>query len=183
MIYTISGPGNSLFTTYRYAGSRHEDWIMKTKTLFALALAFASIESGSSSATDYSKRIQPLDPAIRNRIIGKWTNSVDKVVIEITSIDLASGQLKGKEWPTTGQAAGDEHDLLGWISAAPTRDNFDNVIPISFSTSLYEYGTLPVWAGFLRDDSIVTMHYLVWPNKAYSWDHVSAFQETWTRIR
>jgi len=26
------------------------------------------------------------------------------------------------------------------------------------------------------------MHYLVWPNRSYSWDHISAFQETWTRL-
>jgi hypothetical protein len=156
---------------------------MPTKTLLSFALALSMVWSASSSAIDYSKRIQPLDPALRNRLIGKWTNPVDKVVIEITSVDLSSGQLKGKEWPTSGQAAGDEHELVGWVSAAPPRDNFDNVIPISFSTSLYEYGTLPVWAGFLRDDNIVTMHYLIWPNKTYSWDHISTFQETWTRMR
>jgi hypothetical protein len=119
---------------------------MPTKTLLSFALALSMVWSASSSAIDYSKRIQPLDPALRNRLIGKWTNPADKVVIEITSVDLSSGQLKGKEWPTSGQAAGDEHELVGWVSAAPPRDNFDNVIPISFSTSLYEYGTLPVWA-------------------------------------
>jgi hypothetical protein len=26
------------------------------------------------------------------------------------------------------------------------------------------------------------MHYLVWPNRPYSWDHISTFQETWTRL-
>ena len=47
---------------------------------------------------------------------------------------------------------------------------------------MYEYGTLPVWAGYLRDDKLITMHYLVWPNRAYPWDHISAFQEIWTRV-
>jgi len=28
----------------------------------------------------------------------------------------------------------------------------------------------------------VTMHYLVWPNKRYTWDHISTFQETWSKI-
>ena len=62
-------------------------------------------------------------------------------------------------------------------------------VPYSYSvvlkvtgTTLYEYGTLPVWAGFLRDDKLITMHYLVWPNRAYPWDHISTFQETWTRL-
>jgi hypothetical protein len=156
---------------------------MKMKTLLALGIALSGIWSSDSLAIDYSKRIQPLDSAILSKLIGKWTNPVDKVVIEITSVDLASGQLKGKEWPSTGQAAGNEHELLGWVSAAPTRDNYDTVIPISFSTSLYEYGTLPVWAGFLREDTIITMHYLIWPTTAYSWNHISTFQETWTRVR
>jgi hypothetical protein len=156
---------------------------MKLEELLALGLALAGMWSGSASAVDYSKRVQPLDATVLSRLIGKWTNPVDKVVVEITSVDLASGRLTGKEWPTTGQAAGNEHELVGWVSAAPTRDTSDNVTPISFSTSLYEYGTLPVWAGFLRDDTIVTMHYLVWPSTAYPWNHISTFQETWTKMR
>jgi hypothetical protein len=135
----------------------------------------------SAVAIDYSKRAQPLDASIKARLVGKWTNPVDRVIIEITSVDLESGQISGKEWPTTGQASGSEHTLLGWVSAAPPREGFDNVIPVSFSTTLFEYGTLPVWAGFLRGDSLITMHYLIWPNRTYTWDHVSAFQETWTR--
>ena len=83
--------------------------------------------------------------------------------------------------PVTGPAAANEHELIGWVSGAPQRESWDTVIPVTFSTTLYEYGTLPVWAGFLRDDRLVTMHYLVWPTKPYSWDHISAFQETWTR--
>jgi hypothetical protein len=130
---------------------------------------------------DYSKRVAPLDPSVRTRLIGRWTNPVDHVLIEFTSIDLESGQIRGKEWPTTGQAMGNEHELVGWVSAAPVREGYDNVIPVSFSTTLHEYGTLPVWAGFLRGDSLVTMHYLIWPNRPYPWDHISTFQETWTK--
>ena len=147
-------------------------------TLITLVVAGIQVSRGA----DYTKRIQALDPAIQKKLIGKWTNPSDKVVIEIVSIDLVSGQIKGKEWPTTGQAAGDEHDLVGWVNSAPLREGFDNVIPVSFSTTMFEYGTLPIWAGFLRDDKIFTMHYLVWPNKTYTWDHISTFQETWTRM-
>jgi hypothetical protein len=157
---------------------------MKRKSLITLALCLAGIGIGvgDTLAATYGKRAQVLDASISAKLIGKWTNPVDRVVIQITSVDLASGELKGKEWPTSGPATGDEHDLIGWVSAAPPRENFDNVIPVSFSTSLYEYGTLPVWAGFLREDKIITMHYLIWPNRTYAWDHISTFQETWTRI-
>lgn len=147
---------------------------------FLLSLG-ACLYAHSTVAIDYSKRAQTLDASIKARLVGKWTNPVDRVIIEIISVDLESGQISGKEWPTSGQASGSEHTLLGWVSAAPQREGFDNVIPVSFSTTLFEYGTLPVWAGFLRGDSLVTMHYLIWPNRTYTWDHVSAFQEIWTR--
>jgi hypothetical protein len=131
---------------------------------------------------DYSKRLQALDPSIKTQLLGRWTNPVDRVIIEIASVDLTSGAIRGTEWAQTGPAAGDAHELVGWVSAAPVKEGFDNVLPVTFSTTLYEYGTLPSWAGFFRDGKIVTMHYLIWPNRTYSWDHVSSFQETWTRM-
>jgi len=154
---------------------------MKRHSTALIAVTLSTVLEGNSWAADYTKRAQTLDPSLQARLVGRWTNSVDRIIVEITSVDLTSGQLKGKEWPTSGPSS-EVHDIVGWVSAAPVKENFDNVIPVSFSTTLYEYGTLPVWAGFLRDDRIVTMHYLVWPNRAYAWDHISAFQETWTRI-
>jgi hypothetical protein len=153
---------------------------MKKTTLWFLWAWLLGAQA--AAAPNYGKRIQALEPAIQARLLGKWTNPVDGLVIEISSVDLASGQIKGRVSPTSGPAAADEHELTGWISAAPQKDSFDNVVPITFSTTLYEYGTLPVWAGFLRDDKLITMHYLVWPNRTYSWDHISTFQETWTRL-
>ncbi len=135
----------------------------------------------SSPVVDYGKRAQPLDGSLRTRILGRWTNPVDRLVVEISSLDLVSGRITGEVLPQTGPAAANAHELVGWVSAAPPKENFDGVIPITWSTTLYEYGTLPVWAGFLRGDTITTMHYLVWPNRTYSWDHISTFQETWTR--
>ena len=149
--------------------------------VWALSLTVCS-SAASAGGPDYGKRAQALDPSLRIQLVGKWTNPVDSVVIEITSVDLVSGQLRGKEWPTTGPAAGNEHELVGWVSAGPAQEGFDNVVAVSFSTTLYEYGTLPVWAGFVRDNKIITMHYLVWPVRRYPWDHVSTFQETWSRI-
>lgn len=148
-----------------------------------LALMSAGLVcAGAYAAPDYSKRVEKLDPVVTARLIGKWTNPVDNLVIEIRSVDPVSGELHGRVSPTTGPAAADEHELLGWVSAAPRKDSYDNVVPVTFSTTLYEYGTLPVWAGFLRDDKLVTMHYLVWPNRPYPWDHISAFSETWVRV-
>jgi hypothetical protein len=134
------------------------------------------------AAPDYGKRAQTLDPALKGRLIGRWTNSVDRLIIEISSVDLVSGEIRGRVQPTAGKAAAAEHELIGWISAAPQKESWDSVVPVTFSTTLYEYGTLPVWAGYLRDDTLITMHYLVWPTTPYTWDHISAFQETWTRL-
>ena len=157
--------------------------ISKVPCALAAALMWAPAIGADIAKTgvDDSKRVIALDPSVKTRLIGKWTNPVDHVFIDIPSIDLESGQIRGKEWPTTGQAIGNEHDLVGWVSAAPVREGYDSVIPVSFSTTLHEYGTLPVWAGFLRGDVLVTMHYLIWPNRSYSWDHISTFQETWTK--
>jgi hypothetical protein len=155
---------------------------MHARILTALALSAALTPQTAISAPDYSKRLQKIDKTVEASLIGKWTNPVDHLVIEIDSVDLESGKISGKVQPTTGPAAADEHELTGWISAAPVKEGFDNVTPITFSTTLYEYGTLPAWAGYLKDSRIVTMHYLVWPNKTYSWDHISAFSETWTKL-
>jgi len=145
-------------------------------------LGACALSAASYAAPDYARRAQAVEPAVQARLIGRWTNAVDGLIIEISSIDPASGQIRGKLSPTSGPAAANDHELIGWVSAAPRKEALDNVVPVTFSTTLYEYGTLPVWAGFLRDDKLITMHYLVWPNRSYSWDHISAFQETWTRL-
>jgi hypothetical protein len=154
---------------------------MKKRFLTLLTLGLSALWSQTSSAADYTKRAKALEPSLQTRLVGKWTNPVDGIIVEITSVDLTSGQIRGREWPMSGPSS-EVHDLLGWVNAAPPLENFDNVVPITFNTSLYEYGTLPVWAGYLKDDKIVTMHYLVWPNRKYSWDHISTFQETWSKI-
>ena len=160
---------------------------MRRGMMRAAGLGLLLVTAMAAGATDYSKRARPIDVSIRTALLGKWTNPVDGLVIDIRSIDPVTGQISGKEWPTSAllpgsSPAGTEHDIIGWVSAAPPRPDMDNVVTVSFSTSLFEYGTLPSWAGFLRDGKIVTMHYLIWPNRTYKWDHVSAFQETWMRV-
>lgn len=153
---------------------------MKTRVPVLMSVGLVCVTA--HAAPDYSKRAEKLDPEVTSRLIGKWTNPVDNLVIDIRSVDPVSGELRGRLSPTSGPAAADEHVLVGWVSAAPRKESYDNVVPITFSTTLYEYGTLPVWAGFLRNDKLVTMHYLVWPNRPYPWDHISAFSETWVRV-
>ncbi|HSY05037.1 MAG TPA: hypothetical protein VK803_03765 [Steroidobacteraceae bacterium] len=145
-------------------------------------LGACALSAAAYATPDYSRRAQAVEPAVQGRLIGRWTNAVDGLIIEISSIDPLSGQIRGKLSPSSGPAAANDHELIGWVSAAPRKEALDNVVPVTFSTTLYEYGTLPVWAGFLRDDKLITMHYLVWPNRSYSWDHISTFQETWTRL-
>lgn len=145
-------------------------------------LGACALSAAAYATPDYSRRAQAVEPAVQGRLIGRWTNAVDGLIIEISSIDPLSGQIRGKLSPGSGPAAANDHELIGWVSAAPRKEALDNVVPVTFSTTLYEYGTLPVWAGFLRDDKLITMHYLVWPNRSYSWDHISTFQETWTRL-
>ena len=148
----------------------------------ALGLGWLACAAPAAAAPDYGKRGAPIDPSVTARLVGRWTNPVDKVIIQIDTVDLQSGAIRGREWPTSGEAKGDEHELTGWVSGAAPRPGFDNVVPVTFSTTLHEYGTLPIWAGFLKDGQIVTLHYLVWPNRTYAWDHISSFSETWSRI-
>jgi len=155
--------------------------------ILLLAASLVVLAVPAAAAPDYAKRAAPITPALRASLLGKWTNPVDNLVIDIRSVDLTTGEIKGLEWPTEPERpdsspAGTEHDISGWVSAAPSRAGFDNVTPVTLTSSLHEYGTLPVWAGYLKDGKLITMHYLVWPNRSYPWDHVSAFQETWTRL-
>ncbi|HVE02449.1 MAG TPA: hypothetical protein VNB30_00185 [Rhizomicrobium sp.] len=146
------------------------------------ALVVLSAPAWSQGAPDYSKRAAPLEAALKSALVGKWTNPVDHLIVDITDIDLMSGKISGNISPTTGPAAGDAHELIGWVSNAPERKDFDRVIPVTFSTTLYEYGTLPSWYGYLKGGQMITMSSLVWPNKPYAWDHTTLFQVTWTKL-
>ena len=148
--------------------------------LGVLAIGCAAVAQPAVTP-DYSKRAAPIDPSLATRIGGRWTNPVDHVVLEITSIDPVNGRIGGEEL-APGSASDQIHELVGWVSDAPVKDGFDHVVPITLTTTLYEYGTLPVWAGFVRGTEIVTVHTLVWPNRTYPWDHVTVGQETWTKL-
>ena len=78
------------------------------------------------------------DASLQSKLIGKWTNQNEAkgpAIIDITSVDPATGQLKGKYSPPAGAAAGKEFAVVGWVSSAPRVANRDNVIVASFSVS------------------------------------------------
>jgi hypothetical protein len=156
-------------------------------TIPASLIALVLVASVAQAEPDYSKRAAPVTAELRALLIGKWTNPVDDLIVDIRSVDPTTGELRGMEWPSTAlrsdsSAPGTEHVITGWVSAAPVRQGLDNVTPVTLTASLHEYGTLPVWAGYIKDGKLITMHYLVWPARTYPWDHVSAFQETWTKL-
>src|SRR5437763_12977199 len=99
------------------------------RTILAFSGAVLVLCAPALAAPDYAKRLQALEPALRTRLLGRWTNPVDWLVIEISSIDLASGQIRGKVSPTSGPAAANEHELIGWVSAAAHKESYDNVVP------------------------------------------------------
>lgn len=152
------------------------------KSVFLATTLLFSTSAFSASLPDYSKRAAPIDPAIRSALVGRWTNSLDHLIIEIKEVDLTSGKIAGNLSPTTGPAAGHDHELTGWVSTGPDRKDADHVIPVSFTSTLFEYGTLPSWTGYLKDGQLVTMSLLSWPNKPYAWDHMTVFQVTWTKL-
>jgi hypothetical protein len=110
-------------------------------------LGACALSAAAYATPDYSRRAQAVEPAVQGRLIGRWTNAVDGLIIEISSIDPLSGQIRGKLSPSSGPAAANDHELIGWVSAAPRKEALDNVVPVTFSTTLYEYGTLPVGPG------------------------------------
>jgi hypothetical protein len=63
----------------------------KMPALCATLIVLAAAGIQQSWGADYAKRIQALDPRIQKRLIGKWTNPVDQLVIEIVNCVDRSG--------------------------------------------------------------------------------------------
>ena len=124
------------------------------------------------------------DTSKESGLIGKWTNQNEtkgRAIINITAVDSATGQLKGKYSPPSGAAAGKEFDIVGWVSSAPPVANRDNVIVVSFSVSLTTYGSIATWTGFLKDNKIIASSSNVRSNTGYEWDHITATYDVWTK--
>jgi hypothetical protein len=155
---------------------------VKNRTLVLLAFCFAAAMVCNSSRT-----IEAQDTSIQSKIVGKWAQQTPGVtnggaIMDITSVDRATGQLRAKWIPPSGPAAGKEFDVVGWVSSAPPVDKqFDNVIVVSFSVSLTTYGSITSYTGFLRDNKIVASWHNIRPNARYEWDHIVTGQDTFTK--
>ncbi len=133
-----------------------------------------------------SSHSQAQDTSIQSRLTGKWTQhyagmSLQGAILNITSIDSVTGQLKGKWIPPSGAAGGKEFDVIGCVSSAPSREKLDNVITISFSVSLTTYGSITTYTGYFRDNKITASWFNIKPNSTYEWDHISTGQDIFTR--
>ena len=129
---------------------------------------------------------QAQDTSIQSRLIGKWTQhytgmSLQGAILNITSVDSVTGQLKGKWIPPSGAASGKEFDVVGWVSSAPPREKLDNVITISFSVSLTTYGSITSYTGYFKGDKITASWFNIKPNSTYEWDHISTGQDIFTK--
>ena len=124
------------------------------------------------------------DDSMQSKLIGKWINQNETkgpAVINITAVDAATGQLKGKYSLPSGAAAGKEFDIVGWVSSAPSVANRDNVIVVSFSVSLTTYGSIATWTGFLKENKIIASSSNVRSNSGYEWDHITATYDVWSK--
>ena len=151
---------------------------MKNRVAMLLACCLVVIVSLSQSHAQ--------DTSIPTKLIGKWTQhytgmSVEGATLNLTSVDLATGQLKGKWIPPSGPAGGKEFNVLGWVSSAQPREKLDNVVTISFSVSLTTYGSITSYTGYFKDDKITAEWFNIKPNSTYAWDHISTGQDTFSK--
>jgi hypothetical protein len=129
---------------------------------------------------------QAQDTSRQAKFTGKWTQhytgmSLEGATLNITSVDSATGQLKGKWVPPSGPAGGKEFEVVGWVSSAQPREKLDNVITISFSVSLTTYGSITSYTGYFKDNKITVSWFNIKPNSTYEWDHISTGQDIFTK--
>jgi hypothetical protein len=134
----------------------------------------------------FSSRIEAQETSIQAKLTGQWTQhytgmSLQGATLNITSVDVATGQIKGKWVPPSGAAGGKEFEVVGWVSSAPPREKADNVITISFSVSLTTYGSITSYTGYFKDNKITASWFNIKPNSAYEWDHISTGQDIFTK--
>ena len=129
---------------------------------------------------------QAQDTSRQAKLTGKWTQhytgmSLEGATLNITSVDSATGQLRGKWVPPSGPAGGKEFEVVGWVSSAQPREKLDNVITISFSVSLTTYGSITSYTGYFKDNKITVSWFNIKPNSTYEWDHISTGQDIFTK--
>src|SRR5438309_9273728 len=107
----------------------------------------------SSSVVIIRGYAAPIDDNLKNAIMGRWKQEMvgartGGAIIEISSLDQASGRLSGTYVPPSGPAEGQRFDLVGWISSAPPQEKADNVTTIAFTVSLVTYGSISSETGY-----------------------------------
>ena len=124
------------------------------------------------------------DVSIPAKLLGKWHEQTQTggAMLEITSVDKATGQIKATYTPPGGPAGGKGFDVIGWASSAAPIEKRDNVIVVSLTVSLNTYGSIASWTGYLKDNKIVAMWYNIRPNSAYEWDHIVSGQDIFAKV-
>jgi Avidin family len=151
--------------------STNKSFLLTCCLVFTLVVSSTFAASGTPSPQSY--------------LVGKWAERTpgikEETDVTITSVDAATGQIKGKWVPPSGPAAGKEFDLIGWVSTAPPVDKADNVVVVSFTVSLSTYGSLASFIGYLKDNQLITLSHNVRPNAPYEWAHVVANTAIFTK--
>lgn len=129
----------------------------------------------------------PVDDSLKKSVMGKWKQEMvgartGGAIIEIASVDQATGRLAGTYVPPSGPAVGQRFELVGWISSAPPQEKADNVTTIAFTVSLAAYGSISSETGYLKDGKIYAMWHNVRPNATYDWAHIATGEDIWTKV-
>jgi hypothetical protein len=129
----------------------------------------------------------PIDENLKKAVMGKWKQEMvgartGGAIIEIASLDQATGRMIGTYVPPSGPAVGQRFELIGWISSAPPQEKADNVTTIAFTVSLATYGSISSETGYLKDGKIYAMWHNVRPNTTYDWAHIATGEDIWTKI-
>lgn len=129
----------------------------------------------------------PIDESLKNAVVGEWKQEMvgartGGAIIEIASLDQATGRLSGTYVPPSGPAVGQRFELVGWISSAPPQEKADNVITVAFTVSLAAYGSISSETGYIKDGKIYAMWHNVRPNAAYDWAHIATGEDIWTKM-
>jgi len=152
----------------------------KSKTTFLAGMALvASLTFGCILSKTAAQ-----DISISAKLLGKWHEQTQAggAMLDITSVDKATGQIKGTYTPPGGPAGGKGFEVIGWASSAPPIEKRDNVVVVSVSVSLNTYGSIASWTGYLKDNKIVAMWYNIRPNSAYEWDHIVSGQDIFAKV-
>jgi Avidin family len=155
---------------------------MRSKTLFLAGMML--LASLAFAFTRTISRTAAQDISMSAKLLGKWHEQTQTggAMLDITSVDKLTGQIKGTYTPPGGPASGKGFEVIGWASSAPPIEKRDNVVVVSLTVSLSTYGSIASWTGYLKDNKIVAMWHNIRPNSAYEWDHIVSGQDIFAKV-